>query len=103
MAGGLAEHIILLLPDIAAPRLSKKTSVFFWKLFCSTLKKKALPARTVALKNGGLIRTTTICSGRTYFQPQHIVSLTEKMLFFSATRTAGTKQGGQAVLKNPLT
>ena len=28
MAGGLAEHIILLLPDIAAPRRSKKNPCF---------------------------------------------------------------------------
>jgi len=40
MAGGLAEHITLLLPDIAASRPSKKTSVFFGSYSCSTLKKK---------------------------------------------------------------
>ncbi len=40
MAGGLAEHITLLLPDTAAFRLSKKHLCFFRSYFSNSLKKE---------------------------------------------------------------
>jgi hypothetical protein len=53
MAEELAENITLLLPDIAASRLSKKHPCFFGSYFPNPLKKKEKPARTAGSKQGG--------------------------------------------------
>jgi hypothetical protein len=65
--------IILLLRDTAASRPSKNVPVF-WKLYCSTLKQKALPARRAGTKQGGqsVLNGIFLSDRRPYYQTAHL-------------------------------
>ena len=53
MAGGGGRENVICFLILRLPDLPKNIRVF-WKLFCSTLKQKALPARRAGAKQGGL-------------------------------------------------
>ncbi len=92
---GLAYNIIcfliLRLPDLP------KNILVFWKLFFHRSTNQDKPARTVALKNNFFMGWNTIYCGVHLYYHNMLWWCQQNYPFFSDTRTAGSKQGGQAV------